>query len=123
MHPIGEKNKYIGFLFMKLKPEYFTASREEVLRITLEHARDLVKYTTNLTHVITSGTNANHDQISIIEADSLEGIYDATMEFRMGAKAAYIDVVDVVVGIKAPPISEARLSKLREQATKRSAKT
>ena len=41
----------------------------------------------------------------------------------MGAKAAYIDVVDVVVGIKAPPISEARLSKLREQAAKRSAKT
>ena len=35
MHPIGEKNKYVGFLFMKLKPEYFTASKEEILRITL----------------------------------------------------------------------------------------
>jgi hypothetical protein len=86
MHPIGEKNKYVGFLFMKLKPEYFAASKEEVLRITLEHARDLVKYTTNLTHVITSGTSVNHDQISIIEADSLEEIYDATMEFRIWAQ-------------------------------------
>jgi hypothetical protein len=38
----------------------------------------------------------------MIEADTLEEIHNAAVGFRMGAKAAYIEVVDVVVGIKAP---------------------
>ncbi|HZB32017.1 MAG TPA: hypothetical protein VE465_17810 [Streptosporangiaceae bacterium] len=43
------------------------------------------------------------DQVTIVEADSLEESHAAATEFRMGAKAQYIEIADVVVGIKAPP--------------------
>ena len=39
----------------------------------------------------------------MIEADTLEEIHNAAVDFRMGAKANYIDVADIVVGMKAPP--------------------
>jgi hypothetical protein len=113
MHPIAEKNKYVGLLFMKMKPEYFALGKEGILKITLPHARDLAKHSSQLTHVLTTGMHASHDQITMIEADSLEEIYDAVMDFKMGGKAAYIDIVDMVVGIKAPPRAEAGRSKVR----------
>jgi hypothetical protein len=67
-----------------------------------------------LADVLTTGMHADHDQITMIEADTLEEIYDAAMDFKMGEKAAYIDIVDVVVGIKAPPRGEAGTSKVRQ---------
>jgi hypothetical protein len=114
MHPIAEKNKYIGFLFMKMKPEYFALGKEGILKITLPHSKTLSKYSDKLTHVLTTGMHAAYDQITLMEADTLEEIYDAVMDFKMGEKAAYIDVADVVVGIKAPPRSEAGKSKVRQ---------
>jgi hypothetical protein len=42
----------------------------------------------------------------MIEADTLEEIHAAAVDFRLGAKANYIDIVDVVVGMKAPPRSQ-----------------
>ena len=56
--------------------------------------------------------DARYDQITMMEADTLEEIYDAAMDFKMGQKAAYIEIVNVVVGIKAPPRSEAGPSKV-----------
>jgi hypothetical protein len=114
MHPIAEKNKYVGFLFMKMKPEYFALGKDGILKITLPHAKTLSKHSSKLTHILTTGMHAEHDQITMMEADTLEEIYDAAMDFKMGEKAAYIDVVDVVVGIKAPPRSEAGQSKVRQ---------
>lgn len=112
MHPIGKKNKYIGFLFLKLRPEYFALGKEGILRISRVHAKGLAKHASKLTHIVTTGMHSSHDQITMIEADTLEEIYDSTMDFKMGAKAAYIDIVDVVVGMKAPPRSQAEPSKL-----------
>ncbi|MEA3032107.1 MAG: hypothetical protein QOH86_123 [Sphingomonadales bacterium] len=114
MHSIGKKNKYLGFLFLKLTPEYFALGKEGILRVTTPHVKELSKYTSKLTHVITTGMHPSHDQITIMEADTLEEIYEATIDFKLGAKAAHIDIVDVVVGIKAPPRNQAEPSKLRE---------
>ena len=103
MHQLAEKNKYIGFLFMKIKPEYFALGREGIHEVSAAHARDLAKYAKQLTHVVCSGLNGRYDQVTVVEADSLEEIHAAATEFRMGSKAAYIDMVDVLVGVKAPP--------------------
>lgn len=114
MHAIGEKNPYIGMLFLKLKPEYFALGKEKILDISRNHAKDLSKHARNLTHIVSTGIHATYDQVTLIEADTLEEIYDATIDFKLGAKSAYIEIVDVVVGIKAPPRAEARPSKLRQ---------
>jgi hypothetical protein len=103
MHQLAEKNKYIGFLFMKIRPEYFALGKEGIHEVSVSHARDLAKYAKMLTHVVTSGLNGRYDQVTIVEADSLEQIHDAANEFRMGSKSQYIDIVDVLVGVKAPP--------------------
>jgi hypothetical protein len=103
MHQLAEKNKYIGFLFMKIRPEYFALGKEGIHEVSVSHARDLAKYANMLTHVVTSGLNGRYDQVTIVEADSLEQIHDAANEFRMGSKSQYIDIVDVLVGVKAPP--------------------
>jgi hypothetical protein len=103
MHPLNDKNKYVGFLYMKMSQEYFSLGREGIRKVTLEHVGDLTKHSDKLTHIVCSGLDARYDQITLIEADTLEEIHNAAVDFRMGAKAAYIDVADVVVGIKAPP--------------------
>jgi hypothetical protein len=114
MHPLAKKNKYVGFLFMKMTKEYFALGKEGILKITLPHVKTLTKHSPNLTHLLSTGIDARYDQITMMEADSLEEIYDAAMDFKLGEKAQYIEVVDVTVGIKAPPRSEAGPSKLRE---------
>src|SRR5262245_58213127 len=103
MHELAEKNKYMGLLFMKIDPEYFKLGREGIHQVSEGHARDLAKYAKMLTHVVSGGLDARYDQVTIIEADSLEQIHDAANEFRMGAKAAYISIIDTVIGVKAPP--------------------
>lgn len=103
MHPLSDKNKYVGFLYMKMSQEYFSLGREGIHKVTMEHVGALTKHSDKLTHIVCTGMDARYDQVTMIEADTLEEIHNATVDFRMGAKAAYIDVVDVVVGIKAPP--------------------
>jgi hypothetical protein len=115
MHPLAKKNKYVGFLFMKLSKEYFALGKKGIRDITLPHVKTLTKYSPDLTHLLCTGLDARYDQITMMEADSLEEIYDAAMDFKLGQKAQYIEVVDVVVGIKAPPRSEAGPSKLTEE--------
>ncbi len=102
MHPLSNKNKYIGLLFMKMSQEYFSLGREGIRKISLKHVKDLTKYSDQLTHLVCSGLDARYDQVTMIEADTLEEIHNAAVDFRMGAKAAYIEVVDIVVAIKAP---------------------
>jgi hypothetical protein len=103
MHRLAAKNKYVGFLFMKISPEYFALGRKGIHEVSVGHANDMTKFSDLLTHVVCSGLNGKYDQVTIVEADTLEQIHAAATEFRMGAKAQYIDVVDVLVGIKAPP--------------------
>jgi len=102
MHPLSDKNKYVGFLYMKMSQEYFSLGREGIREVTLQHVGSLTKHSDKLTHIVCSGLDARYDQVTMIEADTLEEIHNAAVDFRMGAKAAYIEVVDVVVGIKAP---------------------
>jgi hypothetical protein len=106
MHPLGKKNKYMGFLFMKISKEYFQLGREGIHKVSEGHVKDLTKYTQNLTHVVSTGLDARYDQVTIIEADTLEEINAAAVDFKMGEKAKYIEIVDVVIGLKAPPRSE-----------------
>jgi hypothetical protein len=103
MHQLAAKNKYIGLLFMKISPEYFALGRKGIHEVSAEHAADLAKFSDLLTHVVCSGLNGKFDQVTIIEADTLEQIHAAATEFRMGSKARYIEVSDVIVGVKAPP--------------------
>jgi hypothetical protein len=107
MHPLAEKNKYVGFLFMKIDKEYFALGREGINEISRAHARDLAKHSDKLTHVVCSGVDGRYDQVTMIEADTLEEIHAAAIDFKMGAKARYIDIADVVIGMKAPPRREA----------------
>jgi hypothetical protein len=103
MHSIGDKNKYMSLLFMKMSQEYFSLGRQGIQDVSADHVKALTKYAHNLTHIVSIGTDARYDQVTLIEADTLEQIYNATVDFRTGAKAKYISVVDTVVGIKAPP--------------------
>lgn len=107
MHPIGGKNRYFSLLFMKMSKEYFALGRKGIHEISTSHMKDLTKYSENLTHLVTIGTDARYDQVTMIEGDSLEEIYNATADFKLGAKAKYIEIVDTVCGIKAPPRAQA----------------
>lgn len=102
MHPLGKKNKYMGFLFMKISQEYFDLGREGIHEISAKHAQSMAKHADKLTHVVCSGLDGRYDQVTMIEADTLEEINAAAVDFRLGAKANYIEIVDVVVGMKAP---------------------
>jgi hypothetical protein len=106
MHPIGKKNKYMGFLFMKISKEYFALGRQGIHDVSVGHVKDLTKHSDKLSHVVCTGLDGRYDQITVIEADSLEEIHEAAVDFKMGAKAKFIDITDVVVGIKAPPRRE-----------------
>lgn len=112
MHELGTKNKYMAFLFMKIDPEYFALGRDGIHEVSEAHAKELGKWAKLLTHVVCSGTDGRYDQVTIIEADTLEEINAAATDFRMGAKAGYISISDMVIGLKAPPRGVAR----REQA-------
>ncbi|TDB75399.1 hypothetical protein [Micromonospora sp. KC723] len=103
MHDLAEKNKYVGFLFMKISPEYFALGEEGIREVSHEHARDLARFAKQLTHVVCTGVNGRYDQVTMVEADTLEEINAAATAFRMGGKARYIEIVDIVVGMKAPP--------------------
>ncbi|NUR31914.1 MAG: hypothetical protein HOV83_39745 [Catenulispora sp.] len=102
MHEVAAKNKYIGMLFMKIDPAYFELGRKGIHDVSAAHAKDLSKWSSQLTHVVTSGVNGKYDQVTIIEADTLEEIHHAAVDFRMGAKGKFIEIVDVVCGMKAP---------------------
>ena len=115
MHALATKNKYIGILLMKISKEYFALGREGIHEISAAHAHDMARFSDKLTHVVCSGLTGTYDQVTIVEADSLEEIHDAATEFRMGAKAQYIEIADVLIGMKAPPRAEA----LRSQAAAR----
>lgn len=108
MHPLSNKNKYVGLLFMKMSQEYFSLGRDGIRKVSLQHVKDLTKYSDKLTHLVCTGLNAHYDQVTMIEADKLEEIHNAAVDFRMGAKGAYIEVVDIVVAMKAPKRGAAR---------------
>ena len=103
MHPLGKKNKYVGFMFMKMSKEYWALGRKGIHDVSVAHAQDLMEYSNLLTHIVTGGYDARYDQVTLIEADTLEEINAASTAFRVGAKGQYIDVVDMIVGVKAPP--------------------
>ncbi|TDB81339.1 hypothetical protein [Micromonospora sp. KC721] len=103
MHDLAAKNKYVGFLFMKISPEYFALGEEGIREVSREHARDLARFAKQLTHVVCTGVNGKYDQVTMVEADTLEEINAAATAFRTGGKARYIEIVDIVVGMKAPP--------------------
>ncbi|MEK8110079.1 hypothetical protein NKG94_48520 [Micromonospora sp. M12] len=69
--------------------------------MSAEHARDLGRFAKQLTHVVCTGVNGRYDQVTMVEADTLEEINAAATAFRMGNKARYIEIVDIVVGMKA----------------------
>ena len=102
MHPLSDKNPYVGFLHMKMSQEYFSLGREGMRKVTREHVGALTKHSDKLTHIVCTGLDVRYDQITLIEADTLEEIHAAAVDFRTGAKAGYIDIVDVAVGMKAP---------------------
>jgi hypothetical protein len=106
MHRLGEKNKYIGFLFMKISKDYFALGNDGIHNVSVGHAKELSKYSDKLTHIVTTGLDARYDQVTMVEADSLEEIHGAAVEFKMGAKAKYIEISDIIIGVKAPPRSE-----------------
>nr|MDT0663004.1 hypothetical protein [Micromonospora sp. DSM 115978] len=119
MHALAQKNTYVGFLFMKISPEYFALGRDGIHEVSEAHARDMAKFSKQLTHVVCAGVSGKYDQVTMVEADSLEEIHNAATEFRMGAKARYIEIVDVVVGMKAPPRAVAIRS--QQEAAERAA--
>ncbi|MGC4848016.1 hypothetical protein ACLQ3F_12300 [Micromonospora sp. DT15] len=87
----------------RINPEYFALGREGIHEISAEHARDLGRFAKQLTHVVCTGVNGTYDQVTMVEADTLEEINAAATAFRMGNKARYIEIVDIVIGMKAPP--------------------
>ena len=88
MHPLGEKNKYVGMLFLKMSKEYWALGRDGIHEISVKHAKDLARYAPMLTHVVATGMDARYDQVTMIESDTMEGIHDATAAFKIGAKGA-----------------------------------
>lgn len=38
MHLLAKRNKYVGFLFMKISQDYFDLGREGIHEISVQHA-------------------------------------------------------------------------------------
>lgn len=87
---------------MKISQDYFDLGREGIHEISVQHAQAMSKHADKLSHVVCTGLDARYDQVTVIEADTLEEINAAAVDFRLGAKAKYIQIVDVIVGMKAP---------------------
>ncbi len=111
MHPLDDKNPYIAMMFLKMSKEYWGLGRDGIRKISVPHAKELTPYSEMLTHVVCSSFDARYDQVTVIRADSLEKIHEAATAFKLGAKAQYIDVVDSIVGIKAPARGRAAAAK------------
>lgn len=88
---------------MKISQDYFDLGREGIHKSSAQHAKNMAKHSDKLTHVVCTGVDGRYDQVTMIEADTLEEIHAAAVDSRLGAKANYIDIVDVVVGMEAPP--------------------
>lgn len=108
MHTLAGKNKYVAMMFMKMSKEYWALGVKGMHEISVQHAKDLLQYSHLLSHVVTSSLDARYDQVTMVEADTLEEIHAASIAFKTGAKGRYIDVVDVVAGVRAPPRGAAR---------------
>jgi len=102
MHRLAKTNKYVGFLFLKVSDEYFQFTEEQIRNLSAAHIANLEKYYDKLTHFVCSGLDARYDMVTLIEADTLEEINDAVTDFRKREKAKYIDIVNIIVTIKAP---------------------
>ena len=90
MHPLGEKNKYIAMMFMKMSKEYWALGRDGIAKVSAEHARSLKPYNDMLTQVVCGSFDARYDQVTVVESDTLERIHDAANAFKLGAKGAYM---------------------------------
>ena len=91
---------YVSILFLKISDEYYAMDAEERVSVTRKHVSKLGQYEDRLTHILTSGFSGKWDQINLLEADDLETLYRMTEDFRFGAKARYIQIVDAAVGIR-----------------------
>ena len=66
MHPLGEKNKYIAMMFMKMSKEYWALGRDGIAKVSAEHARSLKPYNDMLTHVVCGSFDARYDQVTVV---------------------------------------------------------
>ena len=69
---------------MKMSREYFSLGAAGIRKVTLEHLKDLTKYSKQLTHIVCTGLDARYDQLTMMEADTLEEVHDSAVAFRMG---------------------------------------
>ena len=70
---------------MKMSQDYFSLGREGIHKVTMEHMGALSKYSDRLTHIVCTGMDSRYDQITMIEADTLEEIHNATVDFPNGS--------------------------------------
>jgi hypothetical protein len=52
MHQVGKKNKYVGFLLMKISKEYFALGKDGIHKLSAPHAQALSQFSNLLTSTV-----------------------------------------------------------------------
>ncbi|MBI5815215.1 MAG: hypothetical protein HZB29_06350 [Nitrospinae bacterium] len=91
---------YVALVFLKMKDEWNTLTREKKIENSVSHMNDLRKYAklVNRNMLYCQGIS-KYDMVEIIEANDLKIINSLIRSMKAGAKGRYIDIVDTVCGI------------------------
>lgn len=101
-NPSFRANKtYMAIAYLNIKPSWYAMSREERIRLTRKHMDELKPFSDRVarTHLTATGLG-KFDTIQILEAEDLADISRMIRVFRAGAKAAHMELVDVMIGVK-----------------------
>ncbi len=92
---------FVAIICLNIKPEWYKLSRGERLKITRSHIKELSPHADKVARTHLRGTGlSKFDTIEILEAEDLREITRMVKAFRAGAKAAYMEVADVVTTVK-----------------------
>jgi len=92
---------HISIVFVRISPEWYALPTEKRLKMTMSHIEQMSPHLKRVARTAISSTGSSkYDHIEILEAESMEPITRALRDFKAGAKAKYMDIVDVVSGVK-----------------------
>lgn len=92
---------FVVIVCLNIKPDWYRLSRDERLKITRAHIKELTPYAGKVarTHLAGTGTS-KFDSIELLEAEDLRDITRIVKAFRASAKAAYMEIADVITTAK-----------------------
>jgi len=92
---------YVSLVFVRINPEWYALPEDKRLEMVRSHIKDMTPHLARVSRTAIAGTGSSkYDHIEILEAEQMEPITRALRVFKAGAKAKYMEIVDVVSGVK-----------------------